>query len=80
MKTIKSTSVIAAQVLNVDFAESRNSYVVNCVSKQSDGGYKIHDPIWTNSPLAPVFTAGMSVNLIPIKGKDGKVRPQILPA
>ena len=80
MNTIKATQILTAQVLNVDFAESRNSYVVNVVSKTKDGGYKVHDPIWTNSSQTPLFTAGMSVNVIPIKGKDGKVRPQILPA
>jgi hypothetical protein len=80
MKKINASSIIAAQVLNVDFAESRNSFVINCVSKQSDGGYKVHDPIWTNSSQTPLFVAGQAVNLIPIKGKDGKTRQQILPA
>ena len=79
MKTIKASSIIAAQVLNIDFAASANSYVVNCVSKQSDGGYKVHDPIWTNSSQQPVFTSGQSVNLIPVKGNDGKTRHQVLP-
>ena len=80
MKKINASSIIAAQVLNVDFAESKNSFVINCVSKQSDGGYKIHDPIWTNSSQTPLFTSGMAVNLIPVKGTDGKTRYQILPA
>ncbi len=84
MKNIKATSILAAQVLNIDFVASENSYVINCVSKQSDGGYKVHDPIWTNSPLAPVFTAGQSVNLIPetytSKAKKTVTKFHILPA
>ena len=79
MKITKS-QIVSAQVLNIDFAESMNSYVVNCVSPLKDGGYKVHEPVWTNSMQTPIFTAGQSVNLIPIKGKDGKTRHQILPA
>ena len=80
MKTIKASAIVSAQVLNVDFAEPMNSYVVNCVSKQADGGYKIHDPIWTNSTVAPNVSAGQSVVLLPIKGKNNKIRHQVLPA
>tara|TARA_R100001440_G_scaffold22500_2_gene36704 strand:- start:8844 stop:9086 length:243 start_codon:yes stop_codon:yes gene_type:complete len=80
MKTIKASSIVSAQVLNVDFAESQNSYVVNTVTKQTDGGYKVHDPIWTNSATPPALQAGQAVSLIPIKGNDNKVRYQLLPA
>jgi len=80
MNKILKSSLVSAQVLNVDFAASQNSYVINVVSPLKDGGYKVHDPIWTNSSQQPVFTAGQSVNLIPVKGNDGKTRNQLLPA
>jgi len=84
MNKILKSSLVSAQVLNVDFVASENSYVVNCVSPLSDGGYKVHDPIWTNSAQQPVFTAGQSVNLIPEtytnKKKKRVTKFHILPA
>lgn len=80
MKTIKATEVISAQVINVNFSEAQNSYVINCASRQSDGSYVIHDPIWTNSAATPCVSAGQNAVLLPIVGKDGKKRYSVLPA
>lgn len=84
MKNITPSQIVSAQVLNIDFAESMNSYVVNCVSPLKDGGYKVHESIWTNSTVPPVFTAGQSVNLIPetytTKAKKKVTKFHILPA
>ena len=84
MKTIKASAIVSAQVLNVDYSDKQNSYVVTCVSKQQDGGYSVHAPIWTNSSQQPVFTSGMSVNLVPetYKTKTNKqaTKFHILPA
>ncbi len=80
MKTIKATAVISAQVLNVDFAESQNSYVIHFGSAKDDGSYSVHDPIWTNSTVQPELAVGQAVVLLPLVGKDGKKRYQVLPA
>ena len=84
MNKILKSSLVSAQVLNIDFVESENSYVVNCVSPLKDGGYQIHEPIWTNSTVQPIVTAGQSVNLIPEtytnKSKQKVTKFHILPA
>lgn len=84
MNTIEASSIVAAQVLNIDFADKLNTYVVNVVSPLDGGGYKVHEPIYTNSAQQPVFTAGQSVNLIPEtytnKAKKRVTKFHILPA
>ena len=84
MNTIQASEIVSAQVLNIDFADKLNSYVVNVVSPLEDGGYKVHEPIYTNSAQQPVFTAGQSVNLIPEtytnKAKKRVTKFHILPA
>lgn len=75
---IQNKSVLSAQVLKIDFAESQNSYVLHFATPV-DGGYQLHE-CWTNSADKPAFTIGQSVLLLPIKGKDGKTRYSPLPA
>ena len=84
MNTIETSQIVRAQVLNIDFVDKRNSYLINIVSPLDNGGYKVHEPIWTNSTVPPVFTAGQSVNLIPEtytnKEKKQVTKFHILPA
>ena len=84
MNTISKTQIVPAQVLNIDFADKLNSYIVTVVSPLKDGGYKVHEPIYTNSAQQPVVTAGQSVNLIPEaytnKAKKRVTKYHILPA
>lgn len=84
MNTIEASQIVSAQVLNVDFSARLNSYIVNVVSPLDDGGYKVHEPIYTNSAQQPVFTAGQSVNLVPEtytnKKKKRVTKFHILPA
>lgn len=75
---IQNKSVLSARVLKIEFAEKLNSYVLHFAVAVS-GGYEIKTT-WTNSSVAPEFTIGQSVVLLPIKGKDDKVRYSPLPA
>lgn len=80
MKSIKASDVISAQAIKVDFVESKNSWVITVVSPKTNGGYNLHEPIWTNSTVQPQVSVGQSVVLIPVVGTDGKARYSVLPA
>jgi hypothetical protein len=80
MNTISKSQIKSAQVINIGFVESKNSYVVHFAEPQTNGGYKVYPEHWTNSSQLPPFKVGQSVKLIPIIGTDKKERLCPMPA
>lgn len=80
MNTVSKTQIKSAQVINIGFVESKNSYVIHFAEPQQNGGYKVYPEHWTNSSQTPTYKIGQSVKLIPITGTDKKERLVPLPA